>query len=51
MIIKFQRYQDVTGWPCWAIRDWCRRKGWVHGFRIDWQRSGDNRCIIERLPS
>ena len=48
-VIPFVRYQDVTDWPLYQVREWCRENGWTAGFRINWNLSGQDKCIIERL--
>ena len=48
-VIPFVRYKDVTNKPLYEVREWCRKHGWIKGFRIDWTRSGDDKVIIERL--
>ncbi len=44
-VIKFEKYQDVTGWSLHKIGDWVREHKWK-GFVLHW-KNGDN-VTIER---
>jgi len=49
-VIKFVRYKDVTHWPLYQVREWCRANGWTKGFRFNSEAYlSTDKVIIERL--